>query len=58
LEVHEQIVARRFVLVDVEGNPAAYITGAEVCSAAFGYYLDFSRFLIIPLKSALPHGCS
>ena len=44
--------------MDVEGNPAAYITGAEVGSAAFGYYLDFSRFLIIPLKSALPHGCS
>ena len=30
MEVHDQIVARRFVLVDEEGNPAAYITGAEV----------------------------
>jgi hypothetical protein len=29
LEVHEQIVARRFVLVDEEGNPEVIISGAE-----------------------------
>jgi hypothetical protein len=29
MEVHDQVVARRFVLVDEEDNPTAYITGAE-----------------------------
>ena len=29
MEVHHQLVARRFVLVDEEDNPVAYITGAE-----------------------------
>jgi hypothetical protein len=35
VEVHEQSVARRFVLVDEEGNPAAYITGAEAGFVGF-----------------------
>ena len=30
MEIHEQLAARRFVLADEEGNPTAYITGAEV----------------------------
>ena len=35
MEVHEQIVARRFILLDEDDNPAAYITGAEVGFVGF-----------------------
>jgi hypothetical protein len=35
LEVHEQLAAGRFILVNEEGNPAAYITGAEAGFISF-----------------------
>ncbi len=29
MEIHERVVAKRFVLVDDDGNPTAYITNAK-----------------------------
>jgi hypothetical protein len=29
MEIHDQVIAKRFVLVDDEGEPLAYLTGEE-----------------------------
>ena len=47
MEAHEQLAARRFILVDEEGNPAAYISGAETGFVGLSVEMPHSQEAVI-----------